>query len=108
MRFPEPHPGERFADASTGFFTHGLTPVASAKTHISLVPADLDLCTIGQSVALFVLADDHGGLLAAMADGAGFAHFVGQCEQGGGAGEKLAPEVDPEAVAHDRDVLIVR
>ena len=39
-----------------------------------------------------------------MADGADLAQFVGDGEEFGGAGEKLAPEIGSQAIAHDRDV----
>jgi len=46
---------------------------------------------------------DHGRLLAAVADGAYLAHFVGQRQQRRRAGKEPAAEIDPEPVAHHRN-----
>ena len=79
----------------------------AAEGDIGLVPADLHLCAIPHRLPFGVAADDHRGFLPTMANGAHFAHLIGQREQRGRAGEKLTTEIDPQPKAHDRHAQII-
>src|SRR5690606_14887072 len=58
-----------------------LFPVTAAQRDIFVVAADVDLIAFGERLAVGTEADDHGGLGAAMADGAHLAQRVGDGEQ---------------------------
>jgi hypothetical protein len=81
--------------------------VAAAEALVALVAADLDLGAAGEDTATRVAADDHGGLAAAVTDGADLSHLVGEGEEGGRAGEELAAEVDAQAIGHHRDMEVI-
>src|SRR5690349_1463121 len=64
---------------------------------------DRDLFAFGDGPTFHVATDDHGGFLAAMADGADFAELVGDGEERHGTGEELALEVGAQAEGHHRN-----
>ena len=81
--------------------------MAAAKRYVALVSAHDDLIASSQNIASFVLAHDHGGLLPAVANGADFAHLIGQSEQRGRGGEQSPPKVHTQAVGHNGHVQII-
>ena len=90
-----------------GWVTCGLAPVTAAEAHVGFIATDLHLSAIAQGLALGVFANNHRGFTAAMTDGADFAHFVGEGEEGGGTGEEFAAKIHPQAISHDGNVEIV-
>ena len=54
-----------------------------------------------------VASHNHGCFLAAVADGANLAHFVGQRQQGGRPRKQLPLEIHAQPVTHDRNAQII-
>ena len=81
--------------------------MAAAQADTGLIPADLHLFALVHRTAIGATADHHGGLLAALANGAHFPHLVRPGQQSGRAGEKIALKINAQPVAHYRYVYII-
>ena len=104
------------ANTKPGFFMicrraqqlgHGGTPVRAAQRDIFLVAANLDLCTVPDHFASLILADHHGGLAPAMANGADFAQIVGDSQKPGAAGKHISLKIGAQSIAHHRNVQLI-
>src|SRR5438045_2053616 len=71
----------------------------TAERDVAVIAADLGLGPGGDGMALGVDAEIHRRLAATFAYGLELDQRIRQCEQRGGAGEKLALKVGAEAVA---------
>ncbi len=81
--------------------------MTAAQGHIGFVAADLNLCPVRDGLACFVLADHHGRLFPAMANGADFAHFIRQSQERGRSRKQLALKIHAQSITHDRHIQVV-
>src|SRR5882724_723024 len=79
----------------------------AAIGNVALVAAYLHLLSFTFHAPVGFDADHHSGLAAAGANGLDFRQRIGPGQKDRAAGEELAQEVGPQAVAHDRNVRLV-
>src|SRR5829696_8571482 len=85
----------------------GLREVPAAERYVPVVAPDLHLVAGPLDRPVRPDPDHYGRLPAAVADRLQLAQGVRPGQQSRTAGEEFAPEVGPQAVAHDRDVGLV-
>src|SRR6187402_2996620 len=86
----------------------GFGEMPAAQRDVLLVSADLRLQAVRDRLAVFVETQVHRRLATAVAHRLELDQRVGDAEQHRRAGEQVAAEVGPQAVAQYRDVALVR